>query len=236
MDQLTRDSTVLRYEEVGRGAPPLVFLHHLGRDHTSFAAQLGYFHRRHRVVVAELPGLDRAAPASRPAIERLADDIAWLCHELAVYRPVLVGQGLGGAVALASAFRLSAPPCAIVYLEAPESSGESTGPRWQPWAEGEIRGGDTWGHMATPAGLEWPGDETTGMLPEWRVPLLTISAMPPAGRGGCLPAPCRADGAEHIIVPGDDPLRQSAEQVNAAIDRFLTGLPLHPSERAPVIA
>ena len=48
MDSLIHDDVKLAYEEMGRGEPPLVFVHGWTCDHTYFAPQVEYFSRDHR--------------------------------------------------------------------------------------------------------------------------------------------------------------------------------------------
>jgi pimeloyl-ACP methyl ester carboxylesterase len=46
----------------------------------------------------------------------LADDLAWLCYELGLYRPVVLGHGLGGRVALDLALRYPDLPATIAAV------------------------------------------------------------------------------------------------------------------------
>src|SRR5512133_721473 len=100
MERLTRDGASLSFEDVGKGAPPILLIHDLTLDHTSLQAQREHFRGRHRVVGVDLPGHGQSEGLSRvytPAC--FADDLAWLCYELGLYRPVAVGQGVGGIIA-----------------------------------------------------------------------------------------------------------------------------------------
>ncbi len=120
MDKLTRDGVCLSFEDVGRGAPPILLIHDLGSDHTSLGSQLEYFRHHHRVVAVDLPGHGRSDPAPRHFMPvDFAGDIAWLCYELGVYRPVAVGHGLGGAIAIELAAKFPDLLAAVVAQDTP---------------------------------------------------------------------------------------------------------------------
>jgi pimeloyl-ACP methyl ester carboxylesterase len=112
----TTDKSVF-YEDVGSGDPPMLFVHGIG-NHTHFAAQVDYFSRSHRVVAPDLPGFGQSdAPEREYGIAAFADDIAWLCDELDLHRPVIVGHSMAGAVALEVAAARPELPSAIVLLD-----------------------------------------------------------------------------------------------------------------------
>lgn len=114
---LARQNVFISFEDVGKGAPPVVLVHDLGCDHASFTPQIDYFRSDHRVVAVDLRGHGESdKPESQYSVESLADDIGWLCYELGLYAPVLVGHGLGGMVALDLAARYPALPGAVVVL------------------------------------------------------------------------------------------------------------------------
>jgi pimeloyl-ACP methyl ester carboxylesterase len=105
------------YEEAGSGDPPMLLVHGIG-NHTHFAAQVEYFARSHRVVAPDLPGFGRSeAPEREYGISAFADDIVWLCDELDLHGPVIVGHSMAGAVALEVAAARPELPSAIVLLD-----------------------------------------------------------------------------------------------------------------------
>jgi pimeloyl-ACP methyl ester carboxylesterase len=123
---LDRDGTSLAYEEVGAGDPPFVLVHGWTCNHTHFAPQVEYFRQRHRVVAVDLRGHGASdAPPQRYTVPAFADDVAWLCAQVGVREPVLVGHSMGGAVVLEVAARYPDLARAIVMLDAAPISGPS---------------------------------------------------------------------------------------------------------------
>jgi pimeloyl-ACP methyl ester carboxylesterase len=117
MPTVAYNSLRVFYEDTGAGDPPMLFLHGIG-DHTHFAAQLDYFSRSHRVVAPDLPGFGQSdAPEREYGITAFADDVAWLCDELDLHEPVIVGHSMAGAVALELAAAHPELPSAIVLLD-----------------------------------------------------------------------------------------------------------------------
>lgn len=105
------------YEDAGSGSPPMLFVHGIG-NHTHFAAQVDYFSRSHRVVAPDLPGFGESdAPERDYSIKAFAEDIAWLCDELDLREPIIVGHSMAGAVALELAAACPELPSAIVLLD-----------------------------------------------------------------------------------------------------------------------
>jgi pimeloyl-ACP methyl ester carboxylesterase len=135
-----RDGARLAVLDRGVGSPPLLFLHGWCCDHTYFAPQLEHFSRRHRVVAPDQRGFGRSdRPAGEYAIETLADDAAWLCRELGVERPVVVGHSLGGAVALALAGRHPELPAGIALCDPAVFTAEAGDPIRAELIEGLAR-------------------------------------------------------------------------------------------------
>jgi pimeloyl-ACP methyl ester carboxylesterase len=117
MHALEKEGLTLAYEDCGMG-PPILFVHGCSCDHSMFDAQFTHFRRRHRVVNMDLRGHgESSVPRLGYAPTDLADDIAFLSRELCLYKPVLVGHGVGGLAALALAARYPYLPSAIVMLD-----------------------------------------------------------------------------------------------------------------------
>lgn len=118
MPTISRNGASVFYEDLGAGDPPLVFVHGIGH-HEHFAHQIDHFRRSHRVVAPDLPGFGRSTtpPERRCGITEYAKDVAWLCHELDVHAPVIVGHSMGGAIAFEIAAAQPELLSAIVLLD-----------------------------------------------------------------------------------------------------------------------
>jgi len=116
---LTRNGVKLAYEESGSG-PAIVLVHGWCGDHSYMAPQAEHFRPAHRVVTVDLRGHGASdKPEQEYTIRGFADDVAWLCGEIGVTRPVIIGHSMGGATALALAAWHPELPAAIVMLDAP---------------------------------------------------------------------------------------------------------------------
>ena len=114
-----RDGVSLRYEEAGHGDPPLLFIHGWCCDHTFWAQQVPALSADHRVVAVDLRGHGESdKPDQDYAISGFVDDVAWLCRELDIERPVIIGHSMGGVIALNVARRQPAMARALVFVDA----------------------------------------------------------------------------------------------------------------------
>ncbi|MDQ2804525.1 MAG: alpha/beta hydrolase [Pseudomonadota bacterium] len=118
MARLIRDGVGLGYEERGAGEPALVLMHGILCSRRYLAPQLAHFSRRHRTVSIDLRGHGESdAPDQEYTIDVFVDDIAWMCEQLELARPILIGHSLGGIIALAAAAYRPTLPAAIVALD-----------------------------------------------------------------------------------------------------------------------
>jgi pimeloyl-ACP methyl ester carboxylesterase len=114
----TRDGVELHYVREGQGDPSLLFVHGWCCDHTVFEPQFDHFASAHEVISVDLRGCGASdRPEGGYDIPNLADDVAWLCDEAGVSRPIVVGHSLGGMIALELAARHPAVARAIVALD-----------------------------------------------------------------------------------------------------------------------
>lgn len=120
MPFLRRDDVDLYFEKVDGSGSPVVLLHGWCCDHTYLAAQAEHFAQQGRSVVAvDLRGHGRSdKPHQAYTMQVFADDVAWMCGELDLAKPVFIGHSMGGIVAFDLAARYPDLPAAIVMLDA----------------------------------------------------------------------------------------------------------------------
>ncbi len=120
MQQLRRDGVNLFYEEAAGGDPPILFVHGWCCDHTHFAPQFErYAARGHRVVAVDLRGHGQSdKPEGNYTMGVFADDLAWICEQIGLEKPVMIGHSMGGICAFDLAARYTTLPSAVVMLDA----------------------------------------------------------------------------------------------------------------------
>src|SRR3954468_21619850 len=120
MQSLARDGTALFYKQKDGHEPPILLVHGWCCDHTYLGPQFEHFAGRdHRVVAVSLRGHgQRDKPHQRYTMQGFADDLAWMCNQLNLVRPVVVGHSMGGIVAFDLTARYPALPSAVVMLDA----------------------------------------------------------------------------------------------------------------------
>ena len=118
MSHAKRDGLNLYYERAGSGEPSVVFIHGWCCDHTFFQPQFDHLKASHTVMTLDLRGCGSSdQPGHGYDIPTLADDVAWLCGELRLAKPVVVGHSLGGMIALELAARYPVLSAAIVAVD-----------------------------------------------------------------------------------------------------------------------
>jgi pimeloyl-ACP methyl ester carboxylesterase len=115
----TRDGVKLSFEETGHGKA-VVLIHGWTCDRSYFAPQRDHLARTHRVVSVDLRGHGESdKPQGQYTIAGFADDVAWLCEDLGLVKPIVIGHSMGGMTALEVAARHPDLPGAIVACDSP---------------------------------------------------------------------------------------------------------------------
>jgi pimeloyl-ACP methyl ester carboxylesterase len=108
----------LYYERAGSGERELLFVPGWCCDHTAFRPQFEHFAQQHAVTAIDLRGVGRSdQPDGGYSIPELADDLAALCREVGIEKPVVVGHSLGGMIAVDLGARYPALPSALVLVD-----------------------------------------------------------------------------------------------------------------------
>ena len=112
------DGVRLYYERAGSGEPELLLVPGWCCDHTAFRPQFAHFARTHAVTALDLRGCGQSdRPEDGYDIPDLADDIARLCAEVGIEKPVVAGHSLGGMIAVELAARHPSLPRALVLVD-----------------------------------------------------------------------------------------------------------------------
>jgi pimeloyl-ACP methyl ester carboxylesterase len=118
MRTISRDGVALAYTDSGTRLPSMLLIHGWGCDHTMLSAQRDHFARSYRVVSVDLRGHgESGSPEHEYSMVSFADDLGWLCRQIELPKPVIVGHGMGGAVALELAARYPDLSSAVVMLQ-----------------------------------------------------------------------------------------------------------------------
>ena len=100
----SRDGVEIRYSAVGSGEPALVFIHGGFVDRTYWASQLSAFSKDHRVIALDLAGHGESGSDRKNwTLELFGADVCAVMQKEKVGRAVLIGNSMGGPVALEAA-------------------------------------------------------------------------------------------------------------------------------------
>src|SRR3954447_9728522 len=106
----------IAYDTHGTGEPVL-FLHGIGHDRSAWDPLIDRVSSSRRMIVPDLPGHGSSplpSPAQALGVERLADIMHGLLVELGIDGAAVVGNSLGGAIALELARRGSTGACLAI--------------------------------------------------------------------------------------------------------------------------
>jgi len=99
-----KDGVQIHYESGGRGSPALIFIHGWNCDRSYWSAQLPVFAATHHVAAVDLAGHgDSGVNRENWSMANFGADVAAVAHALQLEDIILVGQSMGGQVALEAA-------------------------------------------------------------------------------------------------------------------------------------
>jgi pimeloyl-ACP methyl ester carboxylesterase len=103
--QVQVDGSAMTYVDIGSG-PALVFIHGLGGSWQNWLENLPHFARTHRCIAMDLAGFGASEPVDgEVSIERYARSVAELLETLGIGSADVVGNSMGGFIALELAIR-----------------------------------------------------------------------------------------------------------------------------------
>jgi pimeloyl-ACP methyl ester carboxylesterase len=111
------DQIKLYFDKAGLGNPMFIFIHGGGADTSHLAPQFYFFARCGTAVNLDLRGYGKSdKPAKYGTIAQYADDVDYLCRQLKITSPIIVGHSMGGMVAVELAAKHSMMPTAIILI------------------------------------------------------------------------------------------------------------------------
>src|SRR6516162_9237361 len=111
------DQIKLHFDKAGLGNPTFIFIHGGGADTSHLAPQFYFFARRGTAINLDLRGYGKSdKPMKYGTIAQYADDIAYLCRQLEITSPIIIGHSMGGMVAVEIAAKHPMLPAAIVLI------------------------------------------------------------------------------------------------------------------------
>jgi pimeloyl-ACP methyl ester carboxylesterase len=121
------DGVPIGWHRYGHGDPAVVLIHGWAENSTIWRAQLAVLAARYTVVTLDLAGQGISGAARRSwSLAGFAQDVGAVVAALPNSRIVLVGQGMGGPVALEAAPLIGARLAGLIGVETFRTLGEPT--------------------------------------------------------------------------------------------------------------
>jgi pimeloyl-ACP methyl ester carboxylesterase len=115
---VSSDGVPIRYEEHGRGAPPLAFIHGWSCDRSYWRGQLESFAARHHVVAVDLAGHGESGTGrAHWTMRAFAADVVSVVEQLDLHEVVLIGHSMGGDVIVDAALLLRDRVRGLVWVD-----------------------------------------------------------------------------------------------------------------------
>jgi pimeloyl-ACP methyl ester carboxylesterase len=111
------DQIKLYFDKAGLGNPTFIFIHGGGADTSHLAPQFYFFARRGTAINLDLRGYGKSDKSIKYCtIAQYADDVAYLCRQLEITSPIIIGHSMGGMVAVELAAKRPTLPAAIILV------------------------------------------------------------------------------------------------------------------------
>jgi len=147
----TIDGLRLRYVRKGEG-PPVLLLHGISSSLYTWKDVLPALAAHHDVIAVDLPGFGDSAIPSPASGDRIARSVVGLMDRLGITRASIVGNSLGGAIAIAIAARLPDRVDRIVLIDA---AGYNFAPADRPFLL-RLAGNSLGGALSVVTAARWP--------------------------------------------------------------------------------
>src|SRR5262249_42773716 len=111
------DQIKLHFDKAGVGNPTFILIHGGGADSSHLAPQFHFFARRGTAINLDLRGYGKSdKPTQYGTFAQDAEDVAYLCRQLKITSPIIIGHSTGGMVAVELAAKHPMLPAAIVLI------------------------------------------------------------------------------------------------------------------------
>ncbi len=112
------DGVKIVYSAAGKGEPALVFIHGGLANRKFYDGQLRAFADRYRVIALDLPGHgDSGANRKTWGLPEFGADVAAVCEAEKLNRVILIGNSLGGPVAIEAALLLPGKALGVIGVD-----------------------------------------------------------------------------------------------------------------------
>jgi sigma-B regulation protein RsbQ len=112
------DGVEIVYSVQGKAEPALVFIHGGFADRSFWSDQMNYFAQHHRVIALDLAGHGESGKNRKSwNIASFAEDVSAVIKKEKIRRAVLIGNSLGGPVALKTAHLVPETIAAVVAVD-----------------------------------------------------------------------------------------------------------------------
>ncbi len=112
------DGVKIVYSAAGKGEPALVFIHGGLANRTFWDGQLKAFSDRYRVIALDLPGHgDSGSNRTKWGIPEFGADVAAVCEAENLKKVILIGNSLGGPVAIEAALLLTGKAVGVIGVD-----------------------------------------------------------------------------------------------------------------------
>ena len=106
------------YDDCGQGEVPILFIHGFPFNKSSWAAQIEYLKKQHRVIAYDIRGFGNSSSGDQEfSIALLADDLIQFMHQLDLSKAIVCGISMGGYILMNAVCRYPEKFKAIILCD-----------------------------------------------------------------------------------------------------------------------